>query len=62
MFENAQGDFDEDVYDQAVFTQKQLHERVYPLAQDERYKDYIQKYIDRRDQMLLFNEQSNIAP
>ena len=62
MFENAQGDFDEDVYDQAVFTQKQLHEKVYPLAQDERYKDYIQKYIDRRDQMLLFNEQSNIAP
>jgi hypothetical protein len=62
MFENSQGDFDEDVYDQAVFTQKELHEKVYPLAQDERYKDYIQKYINRRDQMLLFNEQSNIAP
>ena len=40
MFENAQGDFDENAYDAAVFTQKELQEKVYPLAQDDRVKKF----------------------
>jgi len=62
MFENAQGDFDENAYDAAVFTQKELLEKVYPLAEDDRFKKYQKKYIDKRDSVYLFNEQATLSP
>ena len=62
MFENAQGDFDENAYDAAVFTQKELLEKVYPLAEDDRFKKYQKKYIDQRDSVYLFNEQATLSP
>ena len=62
MFENAAGDFDENAYDAAVFTQKELQEKVYPLAEDDRFKKYQKKYIDKRDSVYLFNEQATLSP
>jgi len=62
IFENAAGDFDENAYDAAVFTQKELLEKVYPLAEDDRFKKYQKKYIDQRDSVFLFNEQATLSP
>lgn len=38
------GDFDEVSYDIARLTQKQIIDRVYPLAEDEMYKQFVGKY------------------
>lgn len=38
------GDFDEVSYDIARLTQKQIAERIYPLAEDEMYKQFVGKY------------------
>ena len=62
MFESSIGEFDENMYDAAVFTQKELHEKVYPLAQDDRFKKYQKKYIDTRDSYLAFTESANLTP
>jgi len=62
MFENANGDFDENAYDAAVFTQKELHEKVYPLAQDQRFKDFQKKYNAKRDSVLAFSEAATLVP
>ena len=62
MFENAQGDFDENAYDAAVFTQKELQEKVYPLAQDDRFKKFQKKYLDKRNEVLAFNDASTLTP
>ena len=62
MFENAQGDFDENAYDAAVFTQKELQEKVYPLAEDDRFKKFQKRYNDKRDSVLAFSEAATLSP
>ena len=38
------GDFDEGNYDKARFTYKDIVEKIYPLAKDVRYKNFINEY------------------
>lgn len=50
IFDPSPTDFDKNEFSRGIITDKQLIEIVYPLARDERYKDYITIY--RREKIL----------
>ena len=53
-FENAQGDFDDNKFNSLYLTQAELEKKVYPIASDKRYKDFVNKYEERRNTINSF--------
>lgn len=43
IFKPAQGDFDENEFEQAIFTEKQLEQIIYPFGKDKRYEAFLQR-------------------
>lgn len=48
-FENPQGDFDNNKFDFLYFTQADLEKKVYPLASDKRYQNFLNKHEARKN-------------
>jgi len=53
-FENAQGDFDDNKFNSLYLTQVELEKKVYPIASDKRYKDFVDKYETRKNAINSF--------
>ena len=53
-FENAKGDFDDNKFNSLYLTQAELEKKVYPIASDKRYKDFVDKYEVRKNTLNSF--------
>lgn len=53
-FENAKGDFDDNKFNSLYLTQVELEKKVYPIASDKRYKDFVDKYEVRKNTVNSF--------
>ena len=53
-FENAKGDFDDNKFNSLYLTQVELEKKVYPIASDKRYKDFVDKYETRKNTINSF--------
>ena len=59
---DPQGDFDEDSYDKARMTFKDIVEKIYPLMKDQRYEDFVIKYNRLKESKRQFDETINVMP
>jgi hypothetical protein len=53
-FENAKGDFDDNKFNSLYLTQVELEKKVYPVASDKRYKDFVDKFEIRKNTVNSF--------
>jgi hypothetical protein len=53
-FENAKGDFDDNKFNSLYLTQVELEKKVYPIASDKRYKDFVDKFEIRKNTVNSF--------
>jgi len=53
-FQNPQGDFDNNKFDFLYFTQADLEKKVYPLASDKRYQNFLDKHEARKNTVNSF--------
>ena len=57
IFKPAEGDFDENEFEQGIFTQKQLEQIIYPFGKDERYEAFLERQkINKNKSKVLAQE------
>jgi hypothetical protein len=57
IFKPAVGDFDENEFEQAIFTQKQLEQIIYPFGKDKRYEAFLERQnINKNKSKILAQE------
>lgn len=57
IFKPAEGDFDENEFEQGIFSQKQLEQIIYPFGKDERYEAFLERQkINKNKSKVLAQE------